>query len=500
MTQPLMTEPTDNSDELLELLGAAWDGRLDETSFARLEALLADDRSAACDVLVAFSRLQVELACLAASSQAHERALSLLAPYFAESATAASVPARKTFAASPAKNSLGVRLSKRRFLAVAAGLLVPLAAFTWYSLSPDARIDETAERIPLLRAPHKVARLASADGAVWQDGASYGPGDLLAQGDRLRLLRGTAQVSMVCGADVLMQAPCTVEFSSANRVRLERGKLTAQAARWAKGFVVEAEGLRITDLGTRFAVLAESPGIAEAHVLEGVVRVEPIRSRMGAQPASLLVKAGQAVEWNEGAGRINRTGVDSSRFVENLAQFRPLHPINIANTGRGLSLGSRDPRWRIIAGHASGGPLPAQAVVGRPHDWYLDDGPNRSQWISVRGGTDRGVEQFTQYTFETMFDLSGVDPSTVHLVGQILVDNRVQEIRVNGKQVDLTPWEHNSLEDFQRFHLMEIRDGFSTGVNRLEIDVINGTTSDGLSRNPMALRVEWQAFGCAVGG
>jgi hypothetical protein len=281
--------------------------------------------------------------------------------------------------------------------------------------------------------------------------------------------------------------------------------LTAQAATWAKGFVVETDDLRITDLGTRFAVLAESPDTTEAHVLEGVVRAEPLDGTAGDKAAAVLVTAGQAIRWNEDARRVERTRFQSGRFVERLPQFRPLHPISLANTGQGRSISSRDSRWRITAGHPSGGSFPVQALVSRPHSAYLEEAPARtgaagadSQWISVLGGTSRGVASHAAFTFETSFDLANVDPATVHLVGQILVDNRVQEIRLNGEPVDVPPWEGISSEDFQKFHVVEIREGFKSGENRLEIDVVNGAVPDG-SYNPMALRVEWQAFGCVEG-
>ncbi len=228
-----MKETADNSDELLELLGAAWDGRLEEASFARLEELLAVDRGAACGVLVAFSRLQVELAWQAASSQAHEKALVSLEPFFEKSASSA--PAASHSGARVLKSAAGRSKgrnsnrvdSKRRFFVVAAGLLISIAAFMWYSQSTNSHINQTAEQIPLLRAPDMVARFVNATDAVWQDGARHAEGDLLSQGERMQLLRGTAQISMSCGADILLQSPCTVELSSDNRVRLYHGKLTA---------------------------------------------------------------------------------------------------------------------------------------------------------------------------------------------------------------------------------------------------------------------------------
>jgi hypothetical protein len=216
-----------------------------------------------------------------------------------------------------------------------------------------------------------------------------------------------------------------------------------------------------------------------------------------------LVTAGQAVKWNETDRRIQPTPFEAGGFLSTLPQFRPLHPINIANTGQRTSVGSRDPRWRITAGHVSGGSFPSQALVSRPHALYLEEAPavagGGSRWISVLGGTSRGVASHSAFTFETSFDLANVDPATVHLVGQILVDNRVQAIRLNGEPVDVPPWEGITNGDFHKFHVVEIREGFVRGANRLEIDVVNGSLPDS-PFNPMALRVEWQAFGCAEEG
>jgi hypothetical protein len=446
---------------------------------------------------------------LAASSQAHDKALSNLAPYFEEStkSLASDVGGRALVHATAhtSPRAENARFAKRRLLAAAAGILVPMALVAWHWSGGVSKVEQTARRVHLLRAPPKVARVASTEDAVWQLEAQYSPGDLLSEGERLNLQQGAAQVSMVCGADILLQSPCSVTLLSANRVRLDHGKLTAQAAKWAKGFVVETDDLRIVDLGTRFAVTTESPGMAEAQVFEGIVRAEPTDAEPGAPSISQLVTAGQAVRWNEVENRVERTAAMGARLVESLPQFRPLHLIDVANTGRSLSIGSRDPRWRIIAGHVSGGSFPIQAVVCRPNSYYLEGSSSAkglaggdSQWISVLGGTSRGVASHSAFTFETSFDLSNVDPATVRLVGQILVDNRVEEIRLNGKPVHVEPWEGAFSESFQRFHTVEIQEGFKRGGNRLEIDVINGEVPDG-SYNPMALRVEWQAFGCASG-
>ena len=389
----------------------------------------------------------------------------------------------------------------RRRLALAATVLLPLAAICWLALKSGPADKPVEERIHLVRAPYKVARLVATNNAEWSDGVERAPGKLFAQKDRLILNEGVAHVSMAQGADVLLQGPCSLELISASQVRLERGRITAQAAPWARGFIVDADGLQLTDLGTRFAVSAESPGKVEAYVLEGVVRAAPAGA--SASASSLTLKAGQAVHWNRADENLRLIPADASRFATTLDQFRPLRLLDLADTGRGLRIGSRDPRWRITAGHASGGSFPAQALIESAQPYMLEDpiSPNlpngvggNSQWVSVPGGVTRGVPAHAAFTFETSFDLTGIEPDSVHLMGQILVDNRVQEIRVNGKKLAIEPFEIFRTEDFQRFHVIEISEGFVEGVNRIEFDVINGTVNDG-ANNPMALRVEWQGFG-----
>jgi hypothetical protein len=503
-----MNENNHDSDELLELLGAAWDGRLDESSFARLERLLSEDDGLACKTLVNFSRIQVELALLAASSSAHERALASLKNQFPEvmlgDASRGSASSRPS-PGSPAKRSWrrpAMHVTRRR-LALAATVLLPLAAICWFAFKNGPADMPVEERIHLVRAPYNVARLVATTNARWSDGVEREPGELFSQQDRLILNEGVAQISMAQGADVLLQGPCSLELVSASRVRLERGKITAQAAPWAKGFVVDADGLQLTDLGTRFSVSAEIPGEVEAHVLEGVVRAAPLDA--AASTSSLTLKTGQGVHWNRADENLRLIPADASRFATTLDQFRPLRLLDVADTGRGLRIGSRDSRWRITAGHASGGSFPVQAMVESTQPYMLEDpvSPNlpngvggSSQWVSVPGGVTRGVPAHAAFTFETSFDLTGIEPDSVHLMGQILVDNRVQEIRVNGKKLAIEPFEIFRTEDFQRFHVIEIAEGFVEGVNRIEFDVINGTVNDG-ANNPMALRAEWQGFGRA---
>jgi len=484
--------------ELLDLSSAACDNRLDEESFARLEALLGDNDEA-CALWLTYMQLDADLRVLVATSSAERRALARL------SATGGlPLPVDPP---SDVPTSHWLHFLVGGLVVATVSLLVAVSAVIWGLSKPMApTVAESpvtsespapGDRISLVRPPQQVATVFSATkDAVWAGGEHYRIGQLLAEGTRLNLLAGSAQISMTCGADVVLQSPCTVVLLDDRLVQLEAGKLTVQVAKWATGFVVETRGLHVTDLGTRFAVSAESPDTAEAHVLDGSVLAKPLHAGKPHE-ASVLLKSGEAIRVDTQRGRVDRFAAERKRFVDKFENMCPYRPIKLPNTGRGFMIGDDDSRWRITAGPASVGPWPQPTFVTLPHMRYSDNAPEKSQWISVEGGARRSVPRNTVFTFETTFDLTGFDPATVGVVAQILADNGVKEIRLNGKPVVMQPWADNIRgQKFQTFRVVEIRDGFVEGKNQIEIDVLNGTAVGVRSPNPMALRVEWQAFGC----
>jgi hypothetical protein len=163
-------------------------------------------------------------------------------------------------------------------------------------------------------------------------------------------------------------------------------------------------------------------------------------------------------------------------------------------------VGDEDPHWRITAGPKSASfSKPQFAVVCTPDERYSDNEAQRSQWLSFAKDVRPGGRAKSIYTFATSFDLTGFDPSTVMVAAQILADNGVRAMRINGNRVPLVPWDDNGPgQTFKndQFRLVEIREGFAPGVNKLEIDVWNGIYfGAGSDPNPMSLRVEFQGFG-----
>jgi hypothetical protein len=99
------------------------------------------------------------------------------------------------------------------------------------------------------------------------------------------------------------------------------------------------------------------------------------------------------------------------------------------------------------------------------------------------------------YSFETEFDLSDYDLSTVTIAAHVLADNGLMGVRINGHNVPFKQWSA-VYGLFDTYRKIEITRGFEQGVNKIQFDVWNSIVMSYPDRdNPMALRVEWQAFG-----
>jgi len=461
----------------------------------RLEAFVREHGAPACELLIQYSGMHLELDSIVASSRAYERAIAEITQLAGENNGDAK-SLRPAAAPSQGRRKNFPRHWRRWSLA--ATILLAVGGLIWLKSLPNPPSPVSRAQIAVLqRPPQPVACVTSVADAKWGDGVNYNVGRTLNQRQRLELVAGTAQISMASGADIVLQAPCKVVLAADDLVILERGKLTAQAAKWATGFVVQTNGLRVTDLGTRFAVSADSSGIAEAHVLEGEVLAEPMK-RQRPKQFSMLLKSGQAIRVSVSKATIDLIAAQSAGFVDKLQLFRPFRPIQLWNTGVGMEIGKEDQHWSVTAGDAANGPYPRPATITAGDRSYLDNMPDASQWISVHDNILPGVTPKTVHTFETKFDLTGYDLDTVHIVGLFLVDDAINQLRINGHSVPFKRWQTTwDKWDFKSFHPIVIKKGFVPGENVISVDVYNSPSEPvhPMHPNPMGLRVEWQAFG-----
>lgn len=491
-----MTDDSRYDVEVMELLNAIWDDRADARTYARLEELLAQGDRSGVDVLRRFSELHLELERYVSSRNAWQRSSEALAFHRSGVASPAIAPKRRKILA----GSFGI----------AACLAAASVAFWLFGIGRTARVREVAENpattepISLVRSPLEVARVARIAGAAWGGHMNLSAGSPLLEGQAIELVEGEAQISMGLGADAVLFSPCKVTLLSDSLLRVDEGSVAVQAAKWATGFsVVTSNGLHITDLGTRFLVSAQANGVSEAEVLEGSVLAKSLNEAAPRRP-DLLLNARKVA-------RLGQTGViselestDERRATVRFEHFQPLRPIEIWNTGVGCQVGDGDANWNITSGDERVGRFPQPATVCPPFPIYRDNDPLKSQWISVDGGTTDGVPAWTDYVFETTFDLTGFDPESVRISGLVLADNGVRGVRLNGKLLAIEPWDDWYVGvTYYKFHRIEIHGGFVSGMNRIEFLVNNNTyiskSDRGVEKpdtpNPMGLRVEWRAYG-----
>lgn len=472
MTPSDRDTPQNPAARLQELTAAAVSGELSAAELHELDELLLSS-DAALESFLKSCQLDADLRFHARASMSGRRAIENLPV--------------KEVAAPPAGASRGVPL-QRWFAGLAASLLVALLG--WWTAS-------FWQEIPAERQPQPIARLAESDGARWLGDDGPRVGHEFVEGDSVYLTRGRARISMSSGAEVVLRSPCFVTLAAANRVQLEEGVVTAQVAEWGHGFTVVTNAMDVVDLGTKFAVAASAHGVSEAHVLDGQVRILPVGTTT-ANRRSMLLSGGEALRVESERKVAMRLKADRQRYDAEMGDLPPFKPIMIHNTGKGLVSGDEDPHWRISAGpKCTAYDGPQFAVVCDADVRYLANDRDRSQWISVANPVRPGVPPSSVFTFETSFDLSGYDVSTVTIAAQVIADNGIRAVRVNGQPLPLVSWNLNEpYQLFNRFELVEIREHLVPGTNRVEFDVWNGVDRTAAAApNPIAIRVEWQAYG-----
>jgi hypothetical protein len=468
--------------EINDLALRASDDRLSPAQLERLNEML-ESSDEARRALLFCGMMEAELAVHASEEAAEDRALEAITSDASANGYAPSMrkPARPR-----------ARQFPRWFWRAAIACLILCAAvlaFKGRLVAPNTNLAR--------RMPQPVGSLKSAPKAKFA-GKKMNPGDAFTEGDVVVLESGEANVSMASGAEFVLKAPAELRFDTANHVELRRGLLTAHVAAWGSGFTVDTSTMRVVDLGTKFAISASTDDV-ETHVLQGQVRVQPLASTVSGR-RSVLLTQGEGIRADSDGDEPVRIAAQKERFPEPTEKFWPFKPIALWNSGIGLSEGDEDPHWRITAGPKGGSyDKPQFGVVCKPDERYSANEPQRSQWLSFARDVRPGGRAKSIFTFETTFDLTGFDPSTVMVAAQILADNGVRAVRINGHSVPLVPWDDNADgQTFKsdQFRLVKMRDGFVPGKNKLEIDVWNGVYVGAEKQpNPMSLRVEFLAYG-----
>ncbi|QDU55905.1 FecR family protein [Aeoliella mucimassa] len=495
-------KPTEkDTNRLIELLSQAWDEHSTPEIDAEIDAIIRKYGPEGGELLLNICTVHLEVGRRAASARLYADTMGKIND-MTSSDLESSEPEVVTAVPASARSASGAQLRKSWVAAALAAAIMLAVTGRLYLGSNETDLGGVIQTVPrgvqLLRPSKPIANVVSASQAVWAPGSEVAVGDTLDEKRHLELLSGSAQLSMACGADLVLQGPCVMTLVTEDLAELKYGKLTAQASEWATGFVVSCDNLKVTDLGTRFALSADGKGVVEAHVLDGAVLAEPLGHRTPRQQ-SVMLHTGQAIRVDGVKSHVELIAARQHEFASEIEQFRPLRPIRMWNTGVGAEVGGTDSHWIITSGSKDQGPYPKSSVITAGDTGsYKDNRPDVSQWISVDTDFNAGVPPESVHTFETTFDLTGYDLSSIYIVGYFLVDDAINALRINGHPVDFKRWETTwNVYDFRSFHPIEIRDHFVEGENVISIDLYNSPSNPKTPEhnNPTALRVEWQAFG-----
>ena len=120
-------------------------------------------------------------------------------------------------------------------------------------------------------------------------------------------------------------------------------------------------------------------------------------------------------------------------------------------------------------------PVPASAFIIQNHPAWIPNS-STSKWIGAvpNGGTTS--VPLGNYTYQTTFDLTGLEASTAVLSGLLSSDNNISNVSINGTSTGIT----TSFAAFTSFQPFSITNGFVPGFNTLTFTVFEGGVVSGL--------------------
>ncbi|WP_395747299.1 DNRLRE domain-containing protein [Prosthecobacter sp.] len=203
-----------------------------------------------------------------------------------------------------------------------------------------------------------VATLVRAQQCQWAgsslptvEGARLKPGTL-------DLMEGLAVLRFDSGAELVLEAPATVDVLDGMNCKLRRGTLVAEVPPQAKGFSIDTKDAKVIDWGTKFGLSAGEDGKYLVQVMEGLVEVDD--------------KSGTPSKKLEKGQRVDRGWSHSQ-----------MHPANADGDGDD----SEPSRWQpAIVMDAGDGWQAVTTAFGRGKDSYIQS--------SEKAGKDFGTHPF----------------------------------------------------------------------------------------------------------
>lgn len=212
-----------------------------------------------------------------------------------------------------ASNERRSRLVSLIPFAAAALVLIAVLAYFWRGEPPVA--DPAAPLVTTAPGGLQRAILRESPHAQWAHRRMPVDADGRVTAERIDLVAGLAELELPSGATLVLQGPTLIDITGPNSVRLLLGRMTGYVPPRAEGFVIQAEGLRLVDLGTAFGLSQDIGGIADLHVFKGAVEAT---ARIDGIDTVRRLGPNDAVRVDPRGGSWAVIPCDPSRFIHGL--------------------------------------------------------------------------------------------------------------------------------------------------------------------------------------
>ncbi|MFO7936502.1 MAG: LamG-like jellyroll fold domain-containing protein [Kiritimatiellia bacterium] len=210
----------------------------------------------------------------------------------------------------------------------------------------------------------------------------------------LTLDEGYAELNLVNGVRLILEAPVSIEFEKHDRLILKNGSLVARVPEQATGFTVLTPSSEVVDLGTEFGVSVDDAGASELCVLDGEVKARGSREQ-----DFVHMTKNEACAFDV-QRQIRMIKSDPSRFVRALPGHSPDNPDYlhwafdggsdvVVCGGRGIQGRCYDGRLKAFDGGE--GPLRQPGVFGKSIYFNGTDAYIETRFPGIGGHAPRTV-------------------------------------------------------------------------------------------------------------
>ena len=363
-------------DRLLELAGSYCDGTASEQEVSWLEQLLATDAEARLDfVKYGFVHGQAPFAA-AARAQRVSFATAFPEISLAEARRSSRRP---------------VRMPRARWAAAALLTVAAIAALGTVGLMGRFGAQPVAVRREAGRTPVAAPALATVTQSrfllVRDEASPIWVGRRLDAG-RLSILSGALEMTLRNGVTIILQGPGELDLIDEMNAFLHAGNAVVRVPKGMSGFRLDTATTDVLDLGTEFAVKAESGFVTEVQVYDGAVIATGKDLQSGGRFPKRL-EAGQAARFSpQSLAGSEPIPYSESRFIRSLPSEAGVEHTQWRERDEELRRFGRPQREAITVVRAAG-PVVVDAKLG---EWShaggftgsLDGGPTEAEWVDGR--------------------------------------------------------------------------------------------------------------------